>query len=184
MTNSAFEYLRTFKQVSPETETLVMRTVKYRFPDTSISELQTIFERGVMGDYGKFIVADPQTILGWVKEYKNKNVTSNYLESGLLNPDEDIKSQNYHPDVDGWMKESNKAYLAFLGGTKETYFHPHVYDRMMCDKKIEFNAYMKYYQDNGNLWQDVKAAKQKILRDTFLTYKSNGYNTVYFIKPK
>lgn len=184
MNNTAFDYLRTFKQVSDETESLVMRNVKNRFPDLSMGDLHTVFERGVSGDYGKFVVADPQTILGWVREYKNKTKVSNYLDGGLLDPNTDIKSENYHPDVEGWMKEANKAFISFLNGTSESYFHPHIYDRMMCDKKIEFNAYMKYYKESDNIWEGVKKAKQLVLRDVFLTYRSNGYNTVYFIKNK
>lgn len=184
MRNSAFDYLRTFKKVEDETENLVMATVKKRYPDLSLGDLHVIFERGVSGDYGKFVVADPQTILGWVKEYKTKTKVSNYLDTGLLNPTEPLLSDNYPHDLDAWMKEVNKAYLAFLNGTSEAYFHPGIYDRMMLDGKINLNAYMKYFKETGELWDDVRRAKQLVIRDTFLSFRSNGYNTVYFIRTK
>ncbi len=43
--NPAFEYLRQFKKVSDESEELVMKVVKKRYPEISLNELVNIFEQ-------------------------------------------------------------------------------------------------------------------------------------------
>ncbi len=48
--NPAFEYLRQFKKVSDESEELVMKVVKKRYPEISLNELVNIFEQGITGD--------------------------------------------------------------------------------------------------------------------------------------
>ena len=53
MNNPAFEYLRQFKKVSDESEELVMKVVKKRYPEISLNELVNIFEQGITGDFGK-----------------------------------------------------------------------------------------------------------------------------------
>lgn len=168
---SAFDYLRQFKEVDPETERLVKKKT-YGIPE---SQLLDIFERGISGDFGKVYKCDPQTILGWVADWrKGQDRKENYLSTGLLDPSKkhfDLKNED-------WMREANKCFTAFLSGTSEQAFHPGVYDRMMLDGKIQLNACMKYlgkgYQDS-----EVISAKQKVLRDVFLTYKSNGWSKVY-----
>jgi len=168
---TAFDYLRQFKDVDPETE----RLVKKKTYGISETQLLTIFEKGISGDYGKVYKCDPQTILGWVADWrKGQDKSGNYLQTWLLDPTGkyfDLKNED-------WFREANKCLTAFLSGTGEACFNPGVYDRMMLDGKIQLNACMKYlgkgYQDS-----EVISAKQKVLRDVFLTYKSNGWSKVY-----
>lgn len=174
ITNPAFEFLRKHKQVSEETETLVMKKVRGRVTQ---DELFTVFENGITGQYGKIYSLDPQTLMTWVETYsKGKNSSKNYLSTGL----EPVTTPTWE-NIE-WDKEANKCFTAFLNGVSETYFHPAVYDRMMLDGKIKINAYIKYFTETGNHPYDVQTAKQKILRDTFWGYKSTGWTFVYFIK--
>mgnify|MGYP001244487831 FL=1 len=185
MNNPAFELIRLHKEVKPDTETLVLKQIRGR---VTPNELINIFENGVSGKYGKLYSADPQTLLSWVDAYlKTKHSDKNYLSSGLADPS--LPSWETYE----WDKEANKCFNAFMNGVKETNFHPAVYDRMICDNKIDLNAYMKYYDgpenafpDNRLVWIEVlsavKKAKQKVLKDIFLSYKNKGYTYVYFIR--
>jgi hypothetical protein len=181
-TNPAFEFLRKYKPCEQHTEDFVMKKSKKRI---SQSELITVFEKGVAGEYGKFIQADPQTLLGWIDKYvSKKNSSQNYLELGLLDKRTHVTSPKYHSKMQDWEKEANRCFTAFINGVSEENFHPHVYDRMLLDHKITMNAYLKYFKPTGNETEDVMAAKQKILRDCFIGYKKLGYTVVYFIPPE
>lgn len=171
--NPAFALLRKYKQCDPDTENLVMKKFKNR---VSQDDLITIFEKGVSGEYGRFIQADPQTLIGWISKFLGaKNNSENYLSAGLLSVD--------HPAWDNieWNKEVNKCYTAFLNGVHESNFHPAIYDWMLLDGRIELNAYLKHFKETGDEPMDIRKAKQTVIRNLFLTYKSNGWNTVYFI---
>ena len=184
MNNPAFELIRLHKEVKPDTEALVLKQIRGR---VSANELINIFENGISGKYGKVYSCDPQTLLGWIEAYlKTKYSDKNYLSTGLADPS--LPSW----ETFDWEKEANKCFNAYLTGVNETHFHPAVYDRMMCDKKIDLNAYLKYYDgpenafpDNRLVWVEVfsavKIAKQKILKDIFLQYKNKGFTYVYFI---
>ena len=50
MSNAAFDYLRTFKQVSEETEDLVIRKIRTRYPELTMKQVIECFENGVCGD--------------------------------------------------------------------------------------------------------------------------------------
>jgi hypothetical protein len=63
-----------------------------------------------------------------------------------------------------------------LNGVSTKEMHPHIYDRLMVDGKIQMNAYLKYYQDK------VDEAKQMILNDYFQEQKKKGFSYIYFIK--
>lgn len=168
VSNTAFEFLRQHKKVEPETEALVLKRVSGKI---TTSDLLTCFEKGITGEFGKVYSLDPQTLIGWVTQFlRSKTSSKNYLETGLLPPDKPF----FDLGNDDWMKEANKCLTSFLNGVSESYFHPNVYDRMMLDGKIELNACMKY-GDN------VIEAKQKVLRDVFLTYKSKGWSRIYFV---
>ncbi len=78
--------------------------------------------------------------------------------------------------IGGWNKEVNKGYTAFLNGVSTKEMHPHIYDRLMVDGKIQLNAYLKYYKDK------VDEAKQMILHDYFQEQKKKGFTYIYFIK--
>ena len=170
--NPAFEFLRKHKKVSPETEALVMKRVAGR---VSSSDLISVFEKGISGDFGKVYSADPETILGWVKQWESeKNKSRNYLSTGLLPVDTPVW------EVVEWDKEANKCFTAHISGISEAYFHPGVYDRMMIDGKINLNDCMKYLP-KGYKESDVMAAKQKVLRDVFSEYKQKGWNKIYFV---
>lgn len=176
LTSPAFEFLRKHKQVSEETESLVMKRLKGKITQ---DELFTVFERGITGEFGKVYSLDPQTLIGWVQAHQKQKTTSrDYMNSGLVS----ISEPHFDFNNDDWMKEANKCLTAFLNGVSEQYFHPSVYDRMMLDGKIELNASMKYVQQKEGEFKGVVEAKQKVLRDIFLTYKSKGWNQVYFIR--
>lgn len=173
--NPAFELLRKYKKVDSETESLVLKRIKGTI---SQDDLLTIFEKGVAGEYGKFIVADPQTLLGWVNQFKaSKNKPSNYLSSGLLDPSTAITSVNYPQKTEDWCREANKCFTAFLNGVTVFNFHPHVYDRMMLDGKITANAYKKYL--TGIDENAVEKAKQSFLKEVFSAYRQKGWTKVY-----
>lgn len=171
--NPAFELLRQHKDVKEETEKLVMKKVRGRITQ---NELITVFENGLSGQYGKLYSADPQTLLSWVEQFeKSKNSAANYLESPLL----PVSTNQREPIA--WDKEANKCYKAFLNGVSEEYFHPAVYDRMMLDDKIKMNSYLKKLLGEG-MPENIRVAKQKILKDVFAEYKSRGLTTIYFIR--
>lgn len=171
--NPAFDFLREHKNVSEATEVLVMKRLNRSM---SQNELLTVFENGLAGDYGKVIVVDAQTILGWISQYRSqRNSAANYLQSPLLPID--IPS---YENVD-WDKEANKCFYAFLNGIDVSHFHPCVYDRMMIDGKIQTNAYLKYFKPTGNDNKDIIEAKQMMLKDVFQNYKNNGLQFIYLI---
>ena len=118
---------------------------------------------------------DPQTLVGWLSAVKTpKNASGGYLTEGLLDP-----MKKYHElGLSDWMQEANKCFLKFCEGVGIEYFHPSVYDTLMLSGKIELNTCMKYLTD-GYTDQDVISAKQKVLRDVFITYKSKGWNQLY-----
>lgn len=180
--NPAFDYLRGFKECSSDVEDLVMKTVKRKFPAVSIGELKQVFEKGLAGEYGKVYKADPDVLVGWVSaSQRSKNTAQNYLSTGLVQPSVGMTHPDYPLTMEDWEKEANKCLTSFLNGVSEQYFHPHVYDRMMLDGKIELGECIKHlgkeYTD-----QDVTRAKQMVLRDKFLSYKSSGWTQVYLIK--
>lgn len=180
-TNSAFELLRGFKEVSEETEKLVSAIMRRKYPDLTIRELTQVFENGIAGDYGKIYQLDPQTLLAWIEKYwKNKTAPKNYLETGLLNPSASLYHRDYPQKAEQWHKEINKCYRAFLNGVKEENFHPHCYDRMMLDDKIKLNSYREFYK--GLEQEEIDKAKQKIIKNLFTEYQQKGYTFVYFIQ--
>jgi hypothetical protein len=177
MINQAFEYLRQFKKVTNETEQLVIKVLKKRYPEISMNELVAIFESGISGDFGKIYNLDPETIIDWVRSYNNKKGQKrSYYETPLLTYDISIYDQRYPEKQEDWNKEVNKSYTAYLNGVSTRQMHPHIYDRLMVDGKIQMNAYLKYYQDK------VDEAKQMILNDYFQEQKKKGFSYIYFIK--
>lgn len=175
MKDIAFEFLNQFVDVSEQTEELVLKIIKKKFPDLGPSTLVTIFEKGVSGDYGKLYKADPQTIIGWIEKYQSgKDNSKSYYESDLLPPDTHITSAYYPQKYEDWMKEANKAFTKYLNGTDVSNFHPHIYDRLMCDGRIEMNSYQKH-------GQDVDRAKQLVLKQYFEKCKRQGHSQIYHI---
>lgn len=171
----SFDYLRSFKDVSAETESLVGNTVKKKF-SLSPSELKTVFENGVQGEYGKFIACDPQTLLGWVKKYKeSKSTQVSYLASPLINPNE-VRHELTPKD---WFREANKCFNAYMSGVSHSNFHHCVYDILMVDSRIPLNAYTKYYNDAEIDHNKISAAKQRVLADYFGEQRSRGHQFIY-----
>jgi hypothetical protein len=177
MTNPAFDYLRQFKKVSKETEELVIKFIKKKYPEIGVNELVKIFENGIAGEYGKVYAADPETILDWIKAHtKGKGQQRSYYESPMLTKDISIYDQRYPEKQEDWNKEVNKSYTCFLNGVSTLEMHQDIYDRLMVDNKIEMNSYLKYYSDS------VEEAKQLVLKDYFNECKKKGYSYIYFIK--
>ena len=186
-TNTAFEFLREHKDVKPEVENLVIKKIRGR---VSNHELLTIFEDGISGKYGKVYSLDAQTLIDWVnKAQAAKNRSGAVLDSNLLDPSTPVSSINYPSSPKEWYLETNKAFTAYLSGVSESNFHPHIYNRLMCDipAKIELGA-MKKYKPEGypNNWesrkQDIDKAMQLAVRDYFAECKSKGYTYIYHPK--
>jgi len=180
MTNPAFDFLRKYKDCDENTEALVVKRTRGRI---TTSEMITVFERGVSGEYGKIYKVDPQLLLDWIDKYiRGKNKNTNYLETGLLNPSISITNINYHVDPRDWMKEVNKCYIAFLSGVSVENFHPDCYSVLTLDNKITFNLtrYGKFENDMyGNM--NPKEAMQAGLRDYFSECREKGYNHIYLV---
>lgn len=173
----AFDLIRQFKEVHPETERLVLRRLKTKLTQTEIFEA---FEKGVAGDYGKFIAADPQTLISWGNKYlSEKDSSKNYLDSGLIPVDIKYTDRRYPLDADEWKKEVNKCYHAFLKGVSSEYFHPLCYTQMQFDDKIALNEYMK--ETKSEELPQIHRAQQKIMAEKFAQYKKLGYENVYLI---
>jgi hypothetical protein len=177
--NPAFDLLRKYKPCEQHTEELVMKHIRGKISNT---ELITVVEKGVIGEFGKFVVADPQTIIGWITAYqKSKEKTENYLETSLIDPSTRILDLKYPSNAEAWFKEANKCFIAYINGVHQSNFHPHVYDRMMLDGKISLNAYLHFYKSSSDVEESVKRAKQEVLAAVFSDYRSRNWSTVYFI---
>jgi hypothetical protein len=176
ISNTAFEFLRSQKNVEPATEDFVLRRLKGKCTG---ADMLTAFENGIGGQYGKVYSLDAATLIGWVEKHQqSKNSSRGYMETGLLNPED----PRFDLTNDDWIKEANKCFTSFLNGVSESHFHPFVYDRMMLDQKIDINAYLKHFREGDDERREVVKAKQLVLRDVFLTYKSNGWTQVYLIR--
>lgn len=177
MSNPAFDYLRQFKKISDDTEALVTKFIKKKYPELGMKELVQIFENGIAGEYGKVYSADPETILDWIRKHiTNKGQQRSYYEQPLLTADVSMYDNRYPEKQEDWNKEVNKAFTSFLNGVSTNQMHPHIYDRLMVDGKIPLNAYLKHYTN------DVTIAKQQTLKDYFATCKDKGFTYIYFIK--
>lgn len=177
MKDIAFEFLNQFVDVSEQTEELVLKVIKKRFSHLSPQTLVEIFERGIAGDYGKVYKADPQTILGWIEKHcSRQDNNKSYYESDLLPPHTHITSAYYPQKYEDWMKEANKAYTKYLNGTDVSNFHPHIYDRLMCDGRIQLNQYKDHL-----VGEDIDKAKQSTLKQYFEQCKKRGHSQIYHV---
>lgn len=175
MTDPAFEYLRKFKQVTEETEILVKKTIRRKYPDITPNELFKVFEFGLVGEYGKMYNADPQTLMSWIDEFmKTKPKPMKYLFDELLDPSVKTTDRKYFSRTDEWHKECNKAYFKYLKGTDPKHFHPGIYDRMMMDDMIDKDAFTFFLDGN-----DFTKAKQIAIAKFFESCKANGLTLIY-----
>lgn len=175
--NAAFTFLRQHKEVKPEVETLVLKKTRGQVNTESLLE---VFENGIAGKYGKIYSLDAATLLGWVDSYQEqKSNSKNYLETGLLYHGEKVTGINYPSTLEGWHKEVNKCFIAYVSGVSESEFHPDCYDRLMLDGKIEFGAVKKYTDGTD---EGYKKAKQKAVKDFFGVCRSKGWNQIYYIR--
>lgn len=182
--NLAFEFLRQHKNVEDSVEELVCRKSRGRIIER---EMLTVFENGIAGQYGKIYSLDAATLLMWIDKYLGqKSSSANYLDAGLLSPSIRITDYLRYPcNLDEWLKEANKCYTAFLNGVNETNFHPHVYDRMMLDGKININDYLQHLTViSQDMEENIKLAKQRVLAKVFRHYREQSFTYVYFIAPK
>jgi len=183
--NPAFGFLREHKEVKQEVEDFVLKRVRNRI---SNDELIQAFENGISGIYGKVYSLDAQTLIGWVNNYQSgKEKSAGYLDSGLLDPNTPVSSINYPLTTKEWFRETNKAYTAYLNGNSN--FHPHIYDHLVMDGKIDLKCMMKYtpegyppanYPDcSEEEHQKINKAMVKSVCDYFNQLKSMGYSYVY-----
>jgi hypothetical protein len=181
MTNPAFEYLRLFKEVKPVTEDLVLKTLKRKYPNMTFDELTNAFELGLTGEFGKVYSADPQCLIGWVDEYMNKNKSKrSYYEDALLDNTIGITDRRYPTRTEEWLKEVNKCYTAYLKGVSTTEMHPHVYDTLVMDRKVERDYFEKYLPNKEYHPADIRKAKHQSMKDFFEWAKSLGNDKIYY----
>jgi len=110
MNNPAFDYLRQFKKVTSETEQLVTKFIKKKYPEIGMSELVQIFENGITGEYGKVYTADPDTILDWIRKHNsNTGQQRSYYVTPMLSKDVTMYDANYPDKQEEWNKEVNKC---------------------------------------------------------------------------
>ena len=192
MNNPAFEFLRQFKQVSEVTEELVTKTLKRKYPDLTYEQLTNVFEKGISGDYGKVYTIDPQTILGWVSDYMAaRENPSNYFEEPLLDNTIHITDVRYPTGIREWNQEVNKCYNAYLRGVNPSEFHPHIYDRLVMDNKLNHSYFLKHLSDADletykqgqyeRIGDKIRTAKHKSIAQYFEYRKSLGHDRIYMI---
>ena len=177
MKNPAFEFLRQFKQVTEVTEELVTKTLKRKYPDLTLEELLDMFEQGICGEFGKVYNIDPQTLLGWAYEYMSKKENPvKYLDEPLLDNRLKITDKGYPTTHTMWEREVNKCYNAYLKGIDATNFHPHIYDRLVMDGKIERDYFNKHL-----VGENIREAKHKSLADYFDYMRQIGNDKIYYV---
>ena len=149
----------------------------------SQNELFTIFENGISGMYGKLYKADPQTLLGWVDEYRKTLKTgNNYLQTGLLDPAVSITDKRFSASLIDWQKEVNKCFDAHLKGVSESYYHPCVYDRLVLDGKLKSGSMKENTPLSNNLTdEDYNRAKQITVKKYFIQCQLHGFNQIYYV---
>lgn len=188
MTNPAFEFLRQYKEVKPATEEIVLKTLKKKFPNLTVYQLTEIFSSGVTGEYGKVYSIDPQTLIGWVYEYMNKQENPlNYLDEPLLDNTLKNTDRRYPSGNVLWEKEVNKCYSAYLRGVSVNEFHPHIFDRLVMDNKLHYNDFLQsmskeeleFYQNGEYEKSGIRKAKQKTIGKYFDFIKSSGDTLIY-----
>lgn len=178
MSNAAFDYLRTFKQVSEETEDLVIRKIRTRYPELTMKNVIECFENGVCGDYGDYYSLDPRTLLSWISKFTNNNSqTDKYINQPLVKPSLQITDAGYPTSPEQWMRETNKAYTSYLKNGDVTLFHPDIYDRLSLDQRIDREDCTKYIEKNYH----IPFAKQTAVGDYFKVCKENGLLKIYSI---
>ena len=179
MTNPAFDYLRQFKEVKPATEELVLKTLKRKYPNITINDMSNAFELGLTGEFGKVYSADPQCLIGWIEEYMTKQKSKgSYYDERLLDNTIGLTDRRYPTRTEDWCKEANKCYTAYLKGVNVTTMHPHVYDRLVIDRKIDRDALDSFLPDNYKP-EDIRKAKYSILKQFFDYAKSTGADKIY-----
>ena len=190
MTNPAFDFLRQFKQVSEVTEDLVVKNLKKRYPNLTIEQLNQVFEKGISGDYGKVYAIDVQTLLGWVDDYMRKQgSTKHYLEEGLLDSSIRITDARYPTGIKEWNQEVNKCYNSYLRGVKPEHYHPHIYDRLVMDRKLHHSDFINHMSSHAQeeykagryeaVVSDIRKGKHQSIANYFNYHKDQGHDKIY-----
>jgi hypothetical protein len=163
VTSPAFDLIRQFKEVSPETERLVLKNIRNRMTQDDFFKA---VEKGIAGEFGKFYSADPQTIIAWANKYiAQSQENQNYLETGLVPVNTRMTDRDYPLTPEDWRKEVNKCFNSFKRGVSSDYFHPHCYDRLICDARIPLNYLEKFGKSETD--SEVMKSKQKALNQYF-----------------
>jgi hypothetical protein len=103
-----------------------------------------------------------------------------YYEDALLDNTIGITDRRYPTKTEQWLKEVNKCYTAYLKGLSTTEMHPHVYDTLVMDKKIERDYFEKYLPNKEYNPIDIRKAKHLSMRDFFEWAKSVGNDKIYY----
>jgi len=188
MTNPAFDFLRQYKEVKSATEELVLKTLRKKYPNLTVHQLTEIFVCGVTGEFGKVYSIDPQTLLGWVSEYlQRQDNPLNYLEEPLLDNTLKNTDRGYPSGNTQWEKEVNKSYNAYLRGVSVYELHPHIFDRLVIDNRLHYNDFLQsmseeeleYYRKEEYEKSGIRKAKQKTIGKYFDFIKSSGETLIY-----
>ncbi len=189
MTNPAFSLLREHKEVRAEVETMVMKMAANKI---QLSDMLNAFEKGIAGHYGKFIVADVQTIMSWINRFLGERSSGNsdYLSTPLMSKGCDWDT--YPNTIELWQKEINKAYAAWQSGVSSDNFNHELQYYLVCDGKIKVGDIDKYLKpDYLNRFdqmagpnEEIKQAHKKSLDSFFKQIYASGWKFVYFIKEK
>jgi hypothetical protein len=176
----AFELLRKHHTCEAETQDFVMRRIGNSI---SQNELFNVFENGISGMYGKLYKADPQTLIGWVDEYRKTLKTGkNYLQTGLMDVNVSILDQRYPSSLIEWQKEVNKCFEAHLRGVTENYFHPDIYDRLVLDGKLKSGSMKENLPIKNNYEdEDYNQAKQITVKMYFIQCQLHGFTNIYYV---
>lgn len=168
-----FDYLRKFKEVSEETETLVNKKAYLGY-----GELLKCFENGISGLYGKVYSLDPQTLLGWVRQYKNDN-SAVKAQSAPLSSHATVTSREYPQGNNEWYNVCNNSFTAFLGGAAPETIHPDIYDWLVLEGKIDFGSLKKIpgYPEITEI--EISKGKQGFVAKYFRECSNKGWNKIY-----
>lgn len=177
ITSPAFEILRRYYPCDQSTEEFILKRINN---SVSQNDLVQIVENGISGQFGKVYKADPQTVLGWVDEWRKSSKNGLRNDSGLLDPFTPITSPNYPTGIYSWYREVNKCYSAHLKGLSEAHFHPDIYDRLVMDGKLKIRDMNEHKKSDNDF--DVIKAKQITAKMFFIEMQKRNVQTIYYVE--
>jgi hypothetical protein len=177
ITSPAFEILRRYYPCDQQTEEFILKRIN---GSVNQNDLVQIVENGISGQFGKVYKADPQTVLGWVDEWRKSSKNGLRNDLSLLNPFTRITDPNYPTGIYSWYNEVNKCYWAHLKGVTENNFHPDIYDRLVMDGKLKIRDMNEHKVSDSEL--DVMKAKQITAKMYFIEMQKRNVQNIYYVQ--